>query len=145
MGSAATGCPVQHVVPSDVTAGTVVTSAGARTYRALRMRKRKDLRVLRGKHDTVYLSEAADGAFFDAMAELDTWLQRRRELGFGDERPLFCWASGAPVRVSELRDVVKGLMRSIGLDPARFGAHSLRIGVGSAARQQRWRLACRRR
>ena len=99
------------------TSGAVVTSAGARAYRALRMRKRKDLRVLRGKHDNVYLSEAAEGAFFDVVAELDAWLQQRRELGVGDERPLFCWASGAPVRVSELRDLVKDLMRSIGLDP----------------------------
>ena len=89
--------------------------------------------MLRGKHDTVYIAEAAEGAFIDVLGELDEWLERRRGLGFGDERPLFCWESGAPVRVSELREVVKALMQSIGLDPARFGAHSLRIGGATAA------------
>ena len=33
----------------------------------------------------------------------------------------------------DLREQVKRLMQAIGLDPARFGAHSLRIGGASAA------------
>ena len=65
--------------------------------------------------------------------ELDAWLRERSEMGFGDERALFCWPDGSPLTVDQLRDLVKALMQSIGLDPARYGAHSLRIGGATAA------------
>ena len=50
------------------------------------------------------------------------------------QRPLF-WdtASGAAFKVSDVRGVVKWLMAQMGLDPRRFGAHSLRIGGATAA------------
>ena len=35
--------------------------------------------------------------------------------------------------MANIRRVVKWLMAEIGLDPARFGAHSLRIGGATAA------------
>ena len=40
---------------------------------------------------------------------------------------------GRAIRVGEVRSMVKTLMRSLGLDPRRFGAHSLRIGGATAA------------
>ena len=38
-----------------------------------------------------------------------------------------------PATVSEIRAIVKCLMASVGQDPKRFGAHSLRIGGATAA------------
>ena len=40
---------------------------------------------------------------------------------------------GAAFTVEGVRAMVKAMMASIGLDPARFGAHSLRIGGATAA------------
>jgi len=42
-------------------------------------------------------------------------------------------SSGSAFRTSDVRSVVQWLMRSIGQDPAVFGAHSLRIGGATAA------------
>ena len=47
--------------------------------------------------------------------------------------PLFRRAHGTAVTIGELRRVIKILMERIGLDPRRFGAHSLRIGGATAA------------
>ena len=46
--------------------------------------------------------------------------------------PLFR-RSGRSIRVSETRGMVQRLMGLLGLDPRRFGAHSLRIGGATAA------------
>ena len=46
--------------------------------------------------------------------------------------PLF-GRDGRPVFVRDIRRMVKALMASIGADPRRFGAHSLRIGGATAA------------
>jgi len=46
--------------------------------------------------------------------------------------PLFRLRSGSPITIDMLRDWVKRLMQAIGLDPAHFGAHSLRIGSATA-------------
>ena len=46
--------------------------------------------------------------------------------------PLFRHGTAA-LTVEGVRAMVKAMMRSIGLDPARFGAHSLRIGGATAA------------
>ena len=98
----------------------------------VRMRKRKDLCVLRGKHAEVYLAGGA-GGFFDAAQELQSWLAARRRLGIDDSRPLFCHPDGSAFTVSQVRDMVKAVMQAAGRDPARFGAHSLRIGGATAA------------
>ena len=50
--------------------------------------------------------------------------------------PLFRLSSNAQrgaLLVSQLRQMVKGLMERLGLDPSRFSAHSLRIGGATAA------------
>ena len=96
------------------------------------MRKRKDLRVLRGKQCSVVIAGGGDG-LFDAARELESWLAYRRAQGISEARPLFCHNSGAPVTVTQVRDEVKLLMQMAGRDPNRYGAHSLRIGGATAA------------
>ena len=53
--------------------------------------------------------------------------------GMEKHTPLFRHASGEAFRREEVAATVKRLMASIGLDPAVFGAHSLRIGGATAA------------
>ena len=118
----------QHSTVDDVT----VFEWKGRPRAKIRMRKRKDLRVLRGKHDVVYLSGGA-GGHIDAVAELREWIRARRAAGIADNRPLFCWPDGSMLTVDELRDEVKACMQAVGLDPANFGAHSCRIGGATAA------------
>ena len=89
--------------------------------------------MLHGKHDWVLLASAGEGAHFDVVEEMVEWLRERRALGISDDAPLFCHEDGVAIRVSELRAELKRWMAAIGLDPARFGAHSLRIGGASAA------------
>ena len=129
--------PTQNLVPADVmmVEGEGKGERGVRSDRScvLRMRKRKDLKMLRGKHDKVVLASALDGAFFCGLTELEAWLAERRAMGIPEGCALFCHDDGKPIKVRELRDMVKALMRSIGLDPNRFGAHSLRIGGATAA------------
>jgi hypothetical protein len=47
--------------------------------------------------------------------------------------PLFRHADGEAISVKDIRRMVKWMMLQLGLDPARFGAHSLRIGGATAA------------
>ena len=117
----------EHMVPADV---QFFERGGARHSR-VRMRKRKDLQVLRGKHAEVVL--AGGGAAFDAALLLEQWLIRRRELGIGEGRPLFCHEDGSGITVREVRAAVRAAMSAAGLDPELYGAHSLRIGAATAA------------
>lgn len=118
----------EHMTANDV---TMIDRGGARHAR-VKMRKRKDLRVLRGKHDVVVLA-GGGGGLFDAVAELEAWLAERRRLGIPDSRPLFCHPDGASFTVAQVRDMVKAVMRAAGRDPSMYGAHSLRIGGATAA------------
>jgi hypothetical protein len=119
--------PTQHMIASDV---SEVLRDGA-THCAVRMRKRKNLRVLRGKDQRVLI--AAGGSYFDSAGLLRTWLRRRRAAGIAEARPLFCHATGAPITTAEVRAMVKAVMAAAGRDPAIFGGHSLRIGGATAA------------
>jgi hypothetical protein len=98
----------------------------------VRMRKRKDLRVLRGKQALVVVA-GGGGGFFDAAAELYAWIEQRRAWGIDDSAPLFCGPDGASFTVDAVRDMVKRVMRLAGRDPSLYGAHSLRIGGATAA------------
>ena len=75
--------PSEQLTPRDV--GFFVH--GSVKHTRLRMRKRKDLRVLRGKHSTVYL--AGGGVYIDAPRELERWLRARAALGVLADGPLF--------------------------------------------------------
>jgi len=65
-----------------------------------------------------------------------TRLLERRAMAHGrgvfQFQPFFRLRSGRPITVDKLRDWVKRLMQGIGLKPAHFGAHSLRIGGATA-------------
>ena len=118
----------EHMMASDV---TFFTREGVRHAR-VRMRKRKDLRVLRGKQAIVVIA-GGGGGHFDAADDLWRWIQHRRATGIPDSAPLFCDDAGASFTVAQVRAFVKEIMRAAGRDPALYGAHSLRIGGATAA------------
>ena len=118
----------QHMTARDVAA---MQRAGLR-HAAVRMRKRKNLQVLRGKDHTVIV--AAGGKHFDAAACLFEWLAARRAAGISDGRPLlFCHPSGKAITTVEVRSMVRRVMEAAGRNPAVYGGHSLRIGGATAA------------
>ena len=104
-------------------------------YVVVMMRPCKNGKYLRGK--TVPIVLAGGGTLVDPVSAL--W-----ELYAGDPvpesvehvTPLFRIRSrgtNGSLTVDQVRIEVKTLMSSLGLDPARFGAHSLRIGGATAA------------
>ena len=104
-------------------------------YAVLMMRPCKNGKYLRGKSVPIVLS--GGGTMIDPVSAL--W-----DLYAGDPvpeavehvTPLFRVRSrGATgsLTVDQVRFEVKTLMSNLGLDPARFGAHSLRIGGATAA------------
>ena len=117
----------QHITPADVT----LAISGGYTNLSVLMRKRKDLRVLRGKQSRVVL--AGGGTVLVPVGDMIEWLRRRRSLGLPEDGPLFCWTDGRSSTVNEVRSAVRVCMQAAGRNPARFGAHSLRIGAATAA------------
>ena len=117
----------KHLTRADVTFRR--TRAG-KEYVILQMRPAKR-RTGEGK--TVPLMLASGGTLVDPVKEL-------KKLFEADPVPRAEWAStplfrnedGSALRVAQVRAVVKVLMGGLGLDPRRFGAHSLRIGGASA-------------
>ncbi len=117
----------QHLVPGDV---DFFDHEGVR-HASVRMRKRKDLRVLRGKHSRVLI--AGGGGHIDAARELERWMIRRQQLGLPRDGPLFCFSDGRAISVGDVRGEVRRVMQAAGQPPECFGAHSLRIGGATAA------------
>lgn len=101
-------------------------------HAAVQMRQLKTTRSLRGKPVEMVLR--GGGTLIDPVAELwrlfelDPVAEVDRE-----STPLFRMADGCAFKVSGVRAMVKALMASVGCDPRRFGAHSLRIGGATAA------------
>ena len=62
----------EHITPEDVE----LFSHGGNEHSRVKMRKRKDLRVLRGKHDRVVL--AGGGSILQPVTRLRAWLAARR-------------------------------------------------------------------
>jgi hypothetical protein len=118
----------EHMTASDV---AFFSRDGVRHARVA-MRKRKDLRVLRGKQAVVVIAGGGVG-HFDAAGDLDRWIVHRRAVGIPDGAPLFCDDAGVSFTVAQVRQFVKDIMRLAGRDPSRYGAHSLRIGGATAA------------
>ena len=95
------------------------------------MRPAKNMRHRKGK--TVPIAVGAGGKYVDAHAELVELLQLDPVAqGAAASTPMFRRPDGSAFSVSELRDIVKALMRAVGEDPDEFGAHSLRIGGATA-------------
>lgn len=100
-------------------------------YAAITIRQLKSKSTM-GK--TVEVVVRSGGSLFDPVKEL----RRLYELDpCSEERmrttPLFRDAQGAAFTVAKVRQMVKALMKAIGLDPVHFGAHSMRIGGATAA------------
>ena len=119
----------EHITPRDVS--FFCEKGGDVRHARVRMRKRKDLKVLRGKQVEVVL--AGGGACFDSAGELEAWCERRRALGLSEDGPLFCTPAGMSITVSMVRDMVRRVMAAAGRPPHLYGAHSLRIGGATAA------------
>jgi hypothetical protein len=117
----------QHMTARDVSP----VLRGGLQHAAVRMRKRKNLTVLRGKDCVVVI--AAGGTHFDAARELFDWLAVRRGAGIADGRPLFCHADGSAISTEEVRCMVRRVMQAAGRNPSIYGGHSLRIGGATAA------------
>ena len=89
-------------------------------------------KVLTGKTVTVFLESG--GTLLDPVLELLEMLRLDPvDEALRAETPLFCIAGGEAITRRDVASMVKALMQAIGLDPARFGAHSLRIGGATAA------------
>ena len=89
-------------------------------------------KVLTGKTTTVFLDSG--GTLLDPVLELIELLRLDRvDASVRAETPLFRDAAGEAITRRDVATMVKALMSAIGLDPARFGAHSLRIGGATAA------------
>ena len=116
----------EHLMASDVTP----FEEGGVWHARVRMRKRKDLRILRGKQVDVVV--AGGGSHFDAAGELFAWIRERRSQGIPDECPLFS-EGGVMITVDQVYRTVRAVMRAAGKDERRYGAHSLRIGGATAA------------
>ena len=119
---------VNHLTRADV---RFFRSQGV-LHAAIKMRQLKSTRSLRGK--TVEIVLRSGGTLIDPVAELWRLFEldpvAKSDLG---SMPLFRTADGGAFTVSGVRAMVKALMASVGCDPRRFGAHSLRIGGATAA------------
>ena len=99
-------------------------------YVVIMMRPAK--KNVRGK--TVPLMLGGGGSMLDPVAALRELFELDPVSGAeAATTPLFRSETGAAFKVKEVRATVKLLMQYEGLDPARFGAHSLRIGGATAA------------
>ena len=120
--------PLQHLTRADI---QVIRSKDGSLVLKLRLRVLKK-RVMTGKMYTVFLR--AGGKLIDAVREVLLYLQMDPvEPGMEKYTPFFSHTNGEAFRREDVAAVVKRLMASIGLDPDRFGAHSLRIGGATAA------------
>ena len=119
---------LRHLTRADV---SFRVGVDGREHMVLRMRPAKKHP---GQRKSVPLLIAAGGSLLDPvrlmrrMFELDPVAPE-----MAAATPLYRRASGASIRVREVRGMVQRLMGDLGLDPQRFGAHSLRIGGATAA------------
>ena len=124
-----TWCAEIHLTRADV---TFYRDAGGVLFCILMMRP---LKKKPGMRKSVPVVLKSGGSLLDPVAELWEMFQRDplKKGERPDQRPLFHnTASGAAFKVSDVRGVVKWMMAKIGLDPKRFGDHSLRIGGATA-------------
>ena len=117
----------RHLTRADV---SFRLDKGGKEYMVLMIRPAKKAP---GQRKSVPLLIAAGGTLLDPvramrqMIDLDPVAEADKA-----STPLFRRA-GRGIRVSETRSMVQKLMGALGLDPKRFGAHSLRIGGATAA------------
>ena len=125
-----TWCAEIHLTRADV---SFYRDAGGVLFCILMMRP---LKKKPGMRKSVPVVLKSGGSLIDPVVELWEMFQRDplKKGERPDQRPLFRnTATGAAFKVSDVRSVVKWMMAKMGLDPKRFGAHSLRIGGATAA------------
>jgi hypothetical protein len=120
--------PKKHLTRADVKFGT--TSERAR-FALIRMLPAKGDA---GMGKWVPLELEGGGTLLDPVAALEELFRLdpvpEKEWA---STPLFRRSTGLAFKVREVRGMVRYLMASLGLDPLKFGAHSLRIGGATAA------------
>mmetsp|Transcript_15110 Transcript_15110/g.45277 ORF Transcript_15110/g.45277 Transcript_15110/m.45277 type:complete len:313 (+) Transcript_15110:204-1142(+) len=120
---------LKHLTRADVQFHTL---DDGRRVAVLWLHQAKNPRMLTGKTTPVFL--VSGGTIIDPVAELELMFQLDPVAAEeAASLPLFRTASGAAFTRRGVGRMVKVLMAAIGLDPARFGAHSLRIGGATAA------------
>lgn len=86
-----------------------------------------------GQQKTVPLLIAAGGTLLDPVRLMQRYFELHPVSAEVEAiTPLFS-RRGQAITVREIRGLVQELMRRLGLDPRRYGAHSLRIGGATAA------------
>ena len=119
---------IKHLTRADVRFRR--SRATGEMYAVLTMRVGKT-----GTHKEREVIIGSGGSMVDALQALID-MERADPIADPLERartPLFRRADGSAITVGQLRRVIKTLMERLGLDPRRFGAHSLRIGGATAA------------
>jgi hypothetical protein len=120
---------LRHLTRADVSFRTL---PDGRRVAVLMIRQAKSEVGFTGKTVPVFL--VGGGCFIDPVAELEE-LFRLSPVSKNEaaRTPLFADDNGRAFTRAQVSAMVKRLMAGLGLDPARFGAHSLRIGGATAA------------
>jgi hypothetical protein len=122
---------------------------GSRSRRARRLvrrlRRRLRLLVRVAAHEIRALTQAAGLTSAEWQSRREAFVNNTLASGLrGASRRVSAGSSSSAcrlLRVAQVRGTVKYLMESLGLDPRKFGAHSLRIGGATATRRQLCRPA----
>jgi len=121
--------PLRHLTRKDI---RFVDLPDGRVLAVLTIHQAKLASQLTGKHIPVFL--VSGGSIVDPVRELKRMLELDPVSAADAGRtPLFRDVHGQAFTRSGIARIVKSLMAAIGLDPDRFGAHSLRIGGATAA------------
>ena len=119
--------PTRHLTRADC---TFRKSQDGTLYMVLVMRPAKKGP---GQQKTVPLLIAAGGSLLDPVRLMQRYFALHPvSADAAATTPLFS-RGGRAITVREIRGMVQELMRRLGLDPRRYGAHSLRIGGATAA------------
>ena len=126
--------PELHLSRADV---SFHRDSAGRRYVCVMMRPVKNGRTMRGKSVPLRLYEG--GSLLNAYAELKALIEFDPVPAQSREAtPLFRLrmsdaASPEAVTTDNVRQQVQAMMKALGLDPSKFGGHSLRIGGATAA------------
>jgi hypothetical protein len=119
----------RHLTRADV---TFKQQADGRWVAVLYIRQAKSEVSFTGKSVPVFL--VGGGSYIDPVVELKRMFELDPVSAEEAARtPLFRDAGGRAFTRAKVSEMVKALMSGLGLDPAHFGAHSLRIGGATAA------------
>ena len=123
------GCEGTFDQSIDLARGDIATAEAERL--AFFMRPAKNMRHRRGK--TVPIVIGGGGTKIDACAEVVRMLEMDpTPPGRAASTPMFRKADGSAYTTDDIRNLIRQIVAAIGLDPALFGAHSLRIGGATA-------------